>query len=157
MCLLDQVLALVAVVLVCEIEVDGADVRDADVAWREGGGEVSIFVGAYVEFDIPVERLDCEGMALFVDQADVAEVGWAEDLEVVSVACDENTALLGEDVANLIDDQRLDLLAQRVPREFRHLLYASWMSAIALLVESVRSRRKDSVQVSETRQRRGSM
>jgi len=55
-------------------------------------GEAGVFGAAEVEGDVAVEGLDGEGVESFVDEAEVLEVGGAEDLEaggiwVVSLAC----------------------------------------------------------------------
>lgn len=64
----------------CEVEAHLPDMLKADVLGAEEGGEFGVGGGAEVEGDIAVEGLDGEGVELFVHEADVFEVGGADDL-----------------------------------------------------------------------------
>lgn len=63
-----------------EVEVELADMGEADIAGAEQRGEARVVVGAEVERDFAVEEADGDGMELFGDEADVDEVGGAGDL-----------------------------------------------------------------------------
>ncbi|KAK0255254.1 hypothetical protein LTS09_009640 [Friedmanniomyces endolithicus] len=64
-----------------EMQAQLPDVLETRIVRAQESGEAGVFGAAEVEGDVAVEGLDGEGVELFVDEADVLEVGGAEDLE----------------------------------------------------------------------------
>lgn len=63
-----------------------ADVLEAFILVVEEGGEAVVVAAAEVEGDVAVQRFDGQGAQLFVDEAEVLEVGGAGDLRVVRLS-----------------------------------------------------------------------
>lgn len=63
-----------------------ADVLEAFILVVEEGGEAVVVAAAEVEGDVAVQRFDGQGAQLFVDEAEVLEVGGAVDLRVVRLS-----------------------------------------------------------------------